>query len=180
MYGVQPGIFQNYTRAANNQFPPFGRVHLVKMANIAGSEHFMHELDADVNMNRRRVQTSRKGPFRGTTGHIKTMARSTHVVYRVRGGVIQITIYRGVLKRELDVLIGKLGAHRVSTEKTICMLVIRGKKRKLGYLQTLKLAALRGAILRGLSDAKSVGIALHDTVKKGMIHRTHRPEREYA
>ena len=83
MYGVQPGIFQNYTRAANNQFPPFGRVHLVKMANIAGSEHFMHELDADVNMNRRRVQTSRKGPFRGTTGHIKTMARSTHVVYRV-------------------------------------------------------------------------------------------------
>ena len=81
-------------------------------------------------MGRIRVQTSRKGPFRGTSGHIKTMARSTHIVYRVRGGVIQITIYRGVLKTELDVLIGKLGAHRISTKTTICTLVVRGTCRR--------------------------------------------------
>ena len=139
----------------------------------------MNELVQDANMGRIRVQTSRKGPFRGTSGHIKTMARSTHIVYRVRGGVIQITIYRGVLKTELDVLIGKLGAHRISTDKTICTLVVRGKRRKLGDLQTLNLAALRGAVLESLSHAKTVGISLHDMGQEGSLHRLHRPEREY-
>ena len=131
-------------------------------------------------MGRIRVETSRRGPFRGTSGHIKTMARSTHVVYRVRGGVIQITIYRDVLKTELDVLVGKLGAHRISTDKTVCTLVVGGRKRKLGNLQTLDLSALRGAILKSLSKSKTVGISLHDIGKKGSLHRMHRPEREYA
>ena len=172
--------FHGYVGAdRGGQVPPFGRVHLVQMANIAGTQHFMNELVQDANMGRIRVETSRRGPFRGTSGHIKTMARSTHIVYRVRGGVIQITIYRGVLKTELDVLIGKLGAHRISTKKTICTLVVRGRKRKLGDLQTLDLAALRGAVLESLSKAKSVGISLHDIGGKGSLHRQHRPEREY-
>ena len=149
------------------------------MANIAGTEHFMNELVQDANMGRLRVETSRKGPFRGTSGHIKTMARSTHIVYRVRGGVIQITIYRGVFSTEMDVLVGKLGAHRISTDKTICTLVVRGKRRKLGDLQTLDLNALRGAVLESLSKAKSVGISLHDIGKDGSLHRMHRPERDY-
>ena len=177
--GVQ-GQFRGYVGAdRGDQNVPYGRVHLVQMANIAGRAHFMNELVQDANMGRIRVETSRKGPFRGTSGHIKTMARSTHVVYRVRGGVIQITIYRGVIKTELDVLIGKLGAHRISTPKTICTLVVRGKKRKLGDLQTLDLSALRGVILESLSKSKSVGISLHDLKKDGSLHRLHRPEREY-
>ena len=45
-------------------------------------------------------------------------------MYRERGGVIQITIYRGVVSTEMDVLVGKLGAHRISTDKTICTLVV--------------------------------------------------------
>ena len=101
-------------------------------------------------------------------------------MYRVRGGVIQITIYRGVIKTELDVLIGKLGAHRISTDKTVCTLVVRGRKRKLGNLQTLDLAALRGAILESLSKSKTVGISLHDIGRKGSLRRVHDPEREYA
>ena len=165
---------------AERGLPIHGRVHLVRMSNVAGDDHFMHELVEDANLGRRRVQTSRKGPFRGTSGHIKAMARSTHVVYRVRGHVIQITVYRGVLKRELDVLVGKLGAHRISTKKTICMLVVKGRKRKLGDLQTLNLDALRGAIVRSLSTSKSVGISLHDIGKEGSLHRQHRPEREYV
>ena len=165
---------------AERGLPIHGRVHLVRMSNVAGDDHFMHELVEDANLGRRRVQTSRKGPFRGTSGHIKAMARSTHVVYRVRGRVIQITVYRGVLKRELDVLVGKLGAHRISTKKTICMLVVKGRKRKLGDLQTLDLSALRGAIVRSLSTSKSVGISLHDIGKEGSLHRQHRPEREYV
>ena len=165
---------------AERGLPIHGRVHLVRMSNVAGDDHFMHELVEDANLGRRRVQTSRKGPFRGTSGHIKAMARSTHVVYRVRGHVIQITVYRGVLKRELDVLVGKLGAHRISTKKTICMLVVKGRKRKLGDLQTLNLGALRGAIVRSLSTSKSVGISLHDIGKEGSLHRQHRPEREYV
>ena len=177
--GVQ-GQFRGYVGADRGaQNVPYGRVHLVQMANIAGRTHFMNELVEDANMGRIRVETSRKGPFRGTSGHIKTMARSTHVVYRVRGGVIQITVYRGVIKTELDVLVGKLGAHRISTPKTICTLVVRGKKRKLGDLQTLDLSALRGVILESLSKAKSVGISLHDIKKNGSLHRLHRPEREY-
>ena len=177
--GVQ-GQFRGYVGADRGaQNVPYGRVHLVQMANIAGRTHFMNELVQDANMGRIRVETSRKGPFRGTSGHIKTMARSTHVVYRVRGGVIQITVYRGVIKTELDVLVGKLGAHRISTPKTICTLVVRGKKRKLGDLQTLDLSALRGVILESLSKAKSVGISLHDMKNNGSLHRLHRPEREY-
>ena len=172
--------FHGYVGAdRGGQVPPYGRVHLVQMANIAGTQHFMNELVQDANMGRIRVETSRRGPFRGTSGHIKTMARSTHIVYRVRGGVLQITVYRGVIKTEMDVLIGKLGAHRISTKKTICTLVVRGRKRKLGDLQTLDLAALRGAVLESLSKAKSVGISLHDIGGKGSLHRQHRPEREY-
>ena len=108
------------------------------------------------------------------------MARSAHIVYRVRGGVIQITVYRGVLKTEMDVLVGKLGAHRISADKTVCTLVVRNRKRKLGNLQTLDLAALRGAVLSSLSKAMTVGISLHDIGKRGSLHRMHRPEREYA
>ena len=77
-------------------------------------------------------------------------------------------------KRELDVMFGKLGAHRLSTPKTICTLVLRGKKRKLGDLN-----ALRGALLRGLATSKAVGVSLHDIGKEGSLHRQHRPEREY-
>ena len=165
--------FHGYVGAdRGGQVPPYGRVHLVQMANIAGTQHFMNELVQDANMGRIRVETSRRGPFRGTSGHIKTMARSTHIVYRVRGGVLQITVYRGVIKTEMDVLIGKLGAHRISTKKTICTLVVRGRKRKLGDLQS-------GAVLESLSKAKSVGISLHDIGGKGSLHRQHRPEREY-
>ena len=172
--------FHGYVGAdRGGQVPPYGRGRLVQMANIAGTQHFMNELVQDANMGRIRVETSRRGPFRGTSGHIKTMARSTHIVYRVRGGVLQITVYRGVIKTEMDVLIGKLGAHRISTKKTICTLVVRGRKRKLGDLQTLDLAALRGAVLESLSKAKSVGISLHDIGGKGSLHRQHRPEREY-
>ena len=76
-------------------------------------------------------------------------------------------------------LFGKLGAHRLSTTKTICTLVLRGKKRKLGDLQTLDLNALRGALLRGLATSKAVGVSLHDIGKEGSLHRQHRPEREY-
>ena len=164
---------------ADPGLPLYGRVHLVKMSNVAGDDHFMHELIQDANMGRLRVQTSRKGPFKSTSGHIKTMARSSHIVYRVRGRVIQVTVYRGVTKRELDVMFGKLGAHRLSTPKTICTLVLRGKKRKLGDLQTLDLNALRGALLRGLATSKAVGVSLHDIGKEGSLHRQHRPEREY-
>ena len=84
-----------------------------------------------------------------------------------------------MIKTELDVLVGKLGAHRISTPKTVCTLVVRGKKRKLGDLQTLDLSALRGAILESLSKAKSVGISLHVMKNNGSLHRLHRPEREY-
>ena len=70
--------------------------------------------------------------------------------------------------------------HRISTDKTVCTLVVRGRKRKLGNLQTLDLAALRGAILESLSKSKTVGISLHDIGRKGSLHRMHRPEREYA
>ena len=57
--------------------------------------------------------------------------------------------------------------------------VLRGKKRKLGDLQTLDLNALRGALLRGLATSKAVGVSLHDIGKEGSLHRQHRPEREY-
>ena len=172
--------FQGYVHSpASGSVAPYARVHLIKMANIAGPTHFMQQLTADANMGRRKVESmTRHGPF-GTKGSYRVMARSAHVKYTKRSGVIEITIQRGVRPTELDVLIGKLRAHRHSVEQSICTLVVHKKKRKLGNLKNVDFIKLRTEIERVLMRSRVVGIMLTDIKGKGALHKKHRPEMHY-
>ena len=172
--------FRGYVHSpATGRVAPYARVHLVKMANIAGPTHFMQQLAADANMGQRKVESmTRKGPF-GTKGRYRVMARSAHVKYTKRLGVIEITIQRGVRPTELDVLLGKLGAHRHSVEQSICTLVVNRKKRKLGNLKNVDLNKLRTEIETILMTRRVVGITLTDIKGRGVLHRKHKPEMHY-
>ena len=157
-----------------------GRAHLIRPSMHAGPHHFMHEIQADSNMGMRSLESdARRGPFSNMEGSFKTMARSAKVLYRVRNKVIQITVHRGVHRTELNVLIGKLGAHRMSTSDTEIYLIVNRRKTKLGLLSRLSLDDIRKTIQQNLTKFRTVGIALHDR-KPGALHRKHRPSYEYA
>jgi hypothetical protein len=163
-----------------NERARMGRAHLIRPNMHAGRHHFMHEIQADANMGKRTMESSaRRGPFSNMEGSFKTMARSAKVLYRVRNKVVQITIRRGVHRMELNVLIGKLGAHRMSTSDTEIYIIANQRKTKLGLLSRISLEDLRKTIQHNLTKYRTVGIALHDR-KPGALHRKHRPSYEYA
>ena len=125
-------LFRGYLRDVGSNVAPYGRAHLVSIGNIAARNHFMQEL-TDSNMGRRKVEAeSRHGPFRDARGNYMTKARSANVRYQVRNRAIHITINRGVHMGELDVLIGKLAAHRMSVNHSRITLIVGGKKMRLG------------------------------------------------
>ena len=112
-------MFRGYLRDVGSNVAPYGRAHLVSMANIATRGHFIQELTADANMGRRKVEAeSRHGPFRDARGNYMTKARSANIRYQVRNRAIHITVHRGAHTRELDVLIGKLAAHRMCEQQS--------------------------------------------------------------
>jgi hypothetical protein len=170
------GIMNNH----GNERAHMGRAHLIRPSMHAGPHHFMHEIQADANMGMRSLESNaRRGPFSNMEGSYRTMARSAKVVYKVRNKVIQITVQRGVHRTELDVLIGKLGAHRMSTSDTEIYIIANRKKTKLGLLSRISLGDLRRTIQKNLVKFRTVGIALHDR-KPGALHRQHRPNYEYT
>ena len=170
------GIMNNH----GNERAHMGRAHLIRPSMHAGPHHFMHEIQADANMGMRSLESNaRRGPFSNMEGSYRTMARSAKVVYKVRNKVIQITVQRGVHRTELDVLIGKLGAHRMSTSDTEIYIIANRKKTKLGLLARISLGDLRRTIQKNLVKFRTVGIALHDR-KPGALHRQHRPNYEYT
>ena len=122
-------LFRGYLRDVGSNVAPYGRAHLVSVGNIASRSHFMQEMTEDSNMGRRKVEAeSRHGPFRDARGNYMTKARSANVRYQVRNRAIHITINRGVHMGELDVLIGKLAAHRMSVNHSRITLIVGGKK----------------------------------------------------
>ncbi len=173
-------LFRGYTHNVGSNVAPMGRVHLVSMAQHAGPRHFMQELTEDANMGRRKVEAeSRHGPFRNHRGDYKTLARSASIRYQVRNRAIHITIQRAVESRELDVLIGKLGAHRMSVTGSRLTIIVDGKKIRLGKLEDTDLEKLRETIQRALARRSTVGIMIHDVKPNGALHRAHRPNYEY-
>ena len=155
-------------------------MHLVSMARHAGPRHFMHEITEDANMGRRKVEAeSRHGPFRDKRGASTTLARSANIRYQVRNRAIHITIQRGVLGRELDVLIGKLAAHRMSVNESRITLVVNGRKISLGKLDNTDLEGLRETIQRALAKSASIGIMVHDVKPNGSLHQKHQPDQDY-
>ena len=170
-------LFRGYMRDVQDNVALMGRVHLVSMANIATRGHFMQELTEDANMGRRKVEAeSRHGPFRDARGNYMTKARSANVRYQVRNEAIHITVQRGAHPRELDVLIGKLAAHRNHSRIT---LIVNGRKMRLGKLDNTDLAGLRETIQRALTKNTSIGIMIHDEKPNGALHRNHLPDQKY-
>ena len=165
-------LFRGYMRDVQGNVAPMGRAHLVSMANIATRGHFIQELTADANMGRRKV-------FRDARGNYMTKARSANVRYQVRNRAIHITVQRGAHSRELDVLIGKLAAHRMSVNHSRITLIVSGRKMRLGKLDQTDLEGLRETVQRALTRNTSIGIMIHDEKPNGALHKNHMPDRKY-
>ena len=173
-------LFRGYLRDVQGNVAPMGRVHLVSMANIATRGHFMQELTTDANMGRRKVEAeSRHGPFRDARGNYMTKARSANIRYQVRNRAIHITVHRGAHTRELDVLIGKLAAHRMTVNNSRITLVVNRRKMRLGKLDNTDLGGLRETVQRALTKNTSIGIMIHDEKPNGALHKKHLPDRKY-
>ena len=170
---VAPEIETSYNHMIQGELAPIGRVHLVSMGPLVGSEesrHFLAEMDADSNMGATAMAVgSRRGPFKHSTGSSRIMDRSAHITYRRRGHNLEITVLRGVSSYEMDTLIGKLGAHRVSTVSTH-VFIIDGKRKKLGNIDRVDLEKLRTMIHKVLETRRKVGILLTDTKEHGILH----------
>ena len=164
----------SYNHLIQGDLAPIGRVHLVKLGPLVGDEesrHFLAEMDADSNMGARRmVEAGRRGPFKNSSGSSRVMDRSAHVLYRRRGYSIEITVMRGITSYEMDQLIGKLGAHRLSTASSHLFL-IDGKKKKLGQLDRISLEKLRQMIHKALDKRRQVGLVITDPKHRGILHK---------
>lgn len=166
--------YTSYTHLIQGDLAPIGRVHLVTLGPLVGDEesrHFLAEMDADSNMGARRmVDSGRRGPFKTSSGSSRVMERSAHVLYRRRGHSIEITVLRGVSSYELDTLLGKLGAHRLSTVRTH-VFFFNGKKRKIGLLDNVDLEKLREQIQKALEKRRQIGIEIADEKQRGILHK---------
>ena len=102
-------------------------VYLVRMGDAVGDQrdnHILTQLDADANMGAKTLlQRSKRGPFKRSSGRSRIMARTAHVSYRRRNGALEITVRRGITDSEMDTLIAKLGAHRLSTRSSFLYII---------------------------------------------------------
>ncbi len=164
----------SYNHMIEGDLAPVGRVHLVSLGPDVGDEnenHILTQLDADANMGAQNLrQRARRGPFRTSTGRSRIMDRSAHVSYRRRGYTIEITIRRGVTENEMDVLISKLCAHRMSSQEATVFL-INGTRKKMGTLDRIDMEKLRLKIEKELTKRATIGILIQDNVSKGLLHK---------
>ena len=138
-------------------------------------KHFLFDVDGDVNEGHKRiVAKSRRGPFAQHTGASTVMDRSSHVLYRARQGTMEISVKRGVLGTEVDLLISKLAMHRTSVPMSSVVFVKGRKRYRLGSLDSLDFAKLREMISQCLKQYKTCGILLIEAKPgTGALHRPH-------
>ena len=149
--------------------PASGRVHLVGMGRHADPNlHFM-QMDADSNMGAKKAM-KKQGPFKSQSGDSYVMERSAHTSFRRRGNGIEITVRRGVSGNEVEKLIGRLAAHRLSVHTTFVYLVEGSKRRKLGRLSEIDLDKLKAKIYMLLTKRPHLGIHLVDEADTGALH----------
>ena len=166
---VQARAIGYQMRADGDLAPPRGRAHLVQMGDFADPEkHFMRQISADSNLGAKSIK--RSGPFKQERGRSHVMSRSANVLYRKRPKGIQITLQRGISGTEMDHLISKLTAHRLSTHST-WVYIIGDKREKYGKLHELDLESFRAKLYSLLSKGKTVGIELVDHAQKGTLHK---------
>ena len=99
------------------------------------------------------------------------MARTAHVSYRRRSGALEITVRRGITDSEMDTLIAKLGAHRLSTRSSFLYIIKGGSKKLVSRLSGVNLEKFRSKIYDCLDKYSSIGLLLQDTFSKGALHK---------
>ena len=147
----------------NNVQPIMGSVHLVQMAPNAHEKHFMQDIGGDVNMGQKQLmQNAKAGPFANKGGRSLVLDNSSHVKYRNRHGVFEITVTRGVTQHELDILLSKLSMHRISTAGTTVRLLKgrKGNRAYYGRLADIDLRALISAVEDCLLSYRTCGLEL--------------------
>ena len=158
----------SYTHLIEGDLAPVGRVHLVSLGPDTGDQrqqHILTQMDADSNMGAQNLrERSRRGPFKRSTGRSRVMDRTAHVSYRRRGHALEITVRRGVTSSEMETLIGKIAAHRLSSSKT-------GSRKKMGSLDRVDMEKLREKIYKELGKRPTIGLLLQDVHGKGILHK---------
>jgi hypothetical protein len=165
----------SYTHLIEGDLAPVGRVHLVKMGDAVGDQrenHIMSQMDADSNMGAQLLrEQSKRGPFKRSSGRSRVMDRSAHVSYRRRLGAIEITITRGITDHELDTLISKMGAHRLSTHGAFLYILKGNSKKLVARLDKVNLETFRNKIRDCLDKYPRMGLLIQDTYEKGALHK---------
>ena len=155
-------------------------VALVHMGGLHEDQHFMKDIEGDVNMGRRAVMNKRRGPFRKEEGRSRVMARTANTVIRKRRSQLEITVAKSVQSHELDVLFGKLRSHALAVSGTIVYLVSGRSRKNLGTLDMLDLDAVRRELLQLLTRSKQVGLLLIDVTGAGGMHHHHLHRARFA
>ena len=153
--------------------PSTGRVHLVSMSDFSDpNTHFLQQLTADANMGAKALRKKRKGPFKSENGSSRIMSKSTHITMRRRHHTIEITIRRGVTDHEIELLLGRLVAHRVSTHESHVFLVDT-RRRKIGKLHNIDMQKLKKQIFESLVKRASIGLHVVDNSTGGALQKPH-------
>jgi len=173
----------SYNHMIEGDLAPVGRVHLVSLGPDTGDQrdqHILTQLDADSNMGAQNLrERSRRGPFKASSGRSRVMGRSAHVSYRRRGHALEITVRRGVTDSEMSTLIGKLNAHRISSYKSI-LILISGSRKKLGTLDRIDMEKLREKIYQQLDKRPTIGLLLQDVQTEGVLHKGYSHSMNFA
>ena len=170
-YEVLNGV--HLLQTDNNIAPAMGAVHMVQPADNYNDKHFMHDMDGDINQGQKvLVEKSRRGPFRDQTGRSTVMDRSAHVTYRKRTGVFEITVRRGAIASEMQQLLSKLSAHRMSIGGSNITIIKGTKRYRLGPLNEINMRYLRELVEECIGQYGSCGLEITETRSgSGAIYR---------
>jgi len=148
----------------NNVAPIMGRVHMVRPDREYAEDHFMHDVEGDINEGQKTlVERSKRGPFRNQSGRSTIMDRSRHIVYRKRRGVFEITIRRGVIDSELNQMISKLRMHRTHQHGSRITIVKGSRRYRLGFLTDVDLRHLLDLVAECINQYGNCGIEIVET-----------------
>ena len=106
------------------------------------------------------------------------MDRSSHVLYRKRQGTLEITVSRGVIASEIDLLFSKLAMHRSSVPMSSIIIIKGTKKFRLGSLDDLDFDKLKDMIGGCLKKYSKCGLLIIDAKPgSGAMHKAyvHKP-----
>ena len=150
-----------------------GRVHMVRPSTYIHRDsmqnHFMTELEDDMNMGRSMLRAKSNRIFRSKDPS-RIENKTAHIEYRQRARTTEITMKVGISAFEINVLKTKLATHRGYTTQTVLQLIIGAERHNLGFLRNIDLDKLIRRIMGLLSTKRIVGLRLVDEVSRTAIN----------